>query len=131
MAKGDITLSPKHGLNPSLGLCFFCGKENGTVVIPGKLKGDIEAPRHAVWDMTPCEECKKLMDMGILFIEVKDGEKGARNPYRTGRQWVLKQEAVERLIADEAMRDNIIKHRFAFIEEHDAREIGFPAVEGE
>lgn len=38
MGKG-VTLSKKHGLNPSITVCPICGKETGIALL-GKLKGD-------------------------------------------------------------------------------------------
>ena len=37
--KKDITLSKKHGLNPSMVICPICGKEE-SVAILGYIKGD-------------------------------------------------------------------------------------------
>ena len=39
MSKHSITLSPKHGLNPSITHCECCGKEIGLALF-GKMKGD-------------------------------------------------------------------------------------------
>ena len=87
MAAGDrgIYLSPKHGLNPSLGVCFYCLEDDGTVVLPGRLKGDVEAPRKAVWSMEPCPKCKDLMTQGVLLISTRDGEEGEQGPVPHGR----------------------------------------------
>lgn len=80
--KGSITLSPKHGVNPSLLHCICCGKEYGVALL-GKLKNDTEAPRDSYLGL--CDNCQKVVDAGgIMVIEVKDGEHGD-NPYRTGR----------------------------------------------
>lgn len=40
----SIRLSPKHGLNPSISVCFFCGEDKNEIILPGKLEGDAEAP---------------------------------------------------------------------------------------
>ena len=32
-----VTLSEKHGLNPSISICFFCGGEKNELIIPGRL----------------------------------------------------------------------------------------------
>ena len=42
MTKNSITLSPKHGVNPSVLCCICCGKDYGVAML-GKLKGDKEA----------------------------------------------------------------------------------------
>lgn len=77
-----ITLSPKHGVNPSITHCECCGKEIGIAFL-GKLKGDQEAPKDIAMGL--CDDCQKVIDAGgVMVIEVRDGEKGP-NPYRTGR----------------------------------------------
>ena len=48
MGKG-VTLSKKHGLNPSMVVCPICGKEE-SVAILGYIKGDKEADFNAVFD---------------------------------------------------------------------------------
>jgi len=69
----SIQLSNKYGLNPSLMICFFCNKESSGVALLGN-NGGKEAPRQAIYDMTPCHECKDLMNQGILLISVRNGE---------------------------------------------------------
>ena len=107
---GSIRLSEKHGVNPSMGLCFFCGQENGEIILPGKMKGDVKAPRQAVWNYDPCDECKKLMGMGVMVIEVRAGS-DPENPYRTGRLTVIKVGAAQRIGI------NTEKNRAVFMEE--------------
>lgn len=82
MKDKGITLSPKHGVNPSVLHCICCGKDYGVALI-GKLKGDAEAPRDISQGL--CNDCQGVIDQGgAMIIEVRDGEKGC-NPYRTGR----------------------------------------------
>lgn len=75
MAKGDIRLSKKHGVNPSVTVCAVCGKDLG-VALFGRLKGDVEAPRK-VFDAEPCDDCKTsfekhIADGAFLFFVIKD-----------------------------------------------------------
>ena len=80
--KDSITLSPKHGVNPSLLHCECCGKEIGVALL-GKLKDDAKAPRDIYQGL--CDKCQEVVDQGgVLILEVRDGEEG-NNPYRTGR----------------------------------------------
>lgn len=82
MKEKGITLSEKHGVNPSITHCECCGKETG-IALFGRLKGDQEAPRDVYAGL--CEDCEKVIKQGgVLVIEVRDGEKGP-DPYRTGR----------------------------------------------
>lgn len=48
MGKG-VTLSKKHGLNPSMVVCPICGKAE-SVALLGHIKGDEEADFNAVFD---------------------------------------------------------------------------------
>lgn len=121
MSRG-IRLSEKHGVNPSMGVCFYCGEDDGTIILPGRLKNDVEAPRRAVWSKEPCAKCKELMRQGVMLLEVRDGESG-ENPYRTGRMWVLKDEALRRMVNPEAAEAGI-RHRVMFLEEQTAKMIG-------
>ena len=80
--KDTITLSPKHGVNPSITHCECCGKTIG-VAMMGRLKGDAEAPIDVYLGL--CDDCQKVINQGgVMVIEVRDGEKSP-NPYRTGR----------------------------------------------
>ena len=81
----DIKLSKKHGLNPSLMLCFWCGEAHG-VAICGRLKGDAEAPRQMVVDYEPCESCKQKFDTGVALIEVSEVPGASTQPPITARE---------------------------------------------
>lgn len=72
MSKKDkgIKLSPKYGVNPCIPICCWCGKEKNEIALLGKLKGDAEAPRNAVVDYEPCEECQAKFNLGVVLIEV-------------------------------------------------------------
>lgn len=85
MSKDSITLSPKHGVNPSILHCECCGKEYG-IGLAGRLKGDAEAPKDVMYGF--CDDCQNVIDQGgVMIVEVADGEgkKNPKNPYRTGR----------------------------------------------
>lgn len=150
----SVRLSEKHGLNPSLGLCFYCVTEGTSVLLLGQLPGDKEAPRQAIWDMEPCAKCAGYMKRGVILISVKDdaemvemdrqhaaweakhGHKlHARkpvpgyfipNPYRTGGWWVVTEDYVRRIFDGSA--DNVCKHRFAFITQEAADATGLSAA---
>lgn len=97
MSKDYITLSKKHGVNPSVTRCECCGKDYGVALL-GMLKGDVEAPREIFTGF--CDDCQKVIDQkGLLIIEVRDGETG-NNPYRTGRITGITKEAKERMFKD-------------------------------
>ena len=91
MAKGDIRLSPKHGLNPSMIQCPTCEGDAG-LVMQGYLPDDEEAPKY-ITDWKPCEKClQKYKDEGYVAIVGMDGRKQP-----TGSLVVLKKEAALRM----------------------------------
>ncbi len=113
---GGIRISAKHGVNPAIPVCFFCGKDKNEIVLPGRIGGhqDLEAPKHAVWNKEPCDECKGWMAQGVILISVRDGESGD-NPYRTGRWVVVTDEALKRVIKPGPLLENALKNRMAFM----------------
>jgi len=111
MSRG-ITLSEKHGVNPSLLSCPLCGQDTG-VALCGRMRGDEEAPRH-MRDQEPCTECKEHMDMGFLLIE-HEGD------MITGRRWVITLEAAENIFVDADLSKGA-----AHIDSEAAVKIGLP-----
>jgi hypothetical protein len=77
----NIPLSPKHGLNPTIPVCAWCGEDKNEIALLGKIKGsnDAEAPMHCVLDYEPCEHCKEQWSQGVAVLEVTT--KGV-SPYR-------------------------------------------------
>lgn len=66
-----IPISEKHGVNPGLMICWFCGEASG-VALHGRINmNDPEAPRQMIYDMEPCSKCRDVMKEGIMFVEVK------------------------------------------------------------
>ena len=97
----SVKISPKHGVNPSMGICFFCGEETGEIAILGKLPNDQEAPKYAILNYEPCTKCREQFEQGIAFIGVvdhvdDDRPEIAQNAYPTGSVLVLTRDAVEK-----------------------------------
>ena len=151
----SIQLSPKHGVNPAIPICFWCNEEKNMLYLPGQMKGDIEAPRNSVWDMEPCDNCRDLMDQGIILISVKDGEmekeEEARqrakaeyesrhvasrkksfqyipNPYRTGGWVVMKEDAFTRIFQGDVV-NQILSMRWSFVPDEVWDMVGLPREE--
>lgn len=102
----SIKLSPEHGVNPTIPVCFFCGEEKNEIALLGKIGGrneDLEAPRHMVLDYEPCDKCKEQWSQGVALIEVSttplpDGRPPIQKDlYPTGRMCVIKAEAWSRM----------------------------------
>lgn len=102
MSKG-IKISPKHGLNPTIPVCFWCGKQKNEIALMGRMKGDIEAPKSMVLDYVPCEECQNHMNMGVAILEASDHPNTEGQPpmqkgvYPTSRFVVVTTECADRV----------------------------------
>jgi len=120
-----IKLSPTHGVNPAIPLCFFCNESKNEIILAGRLPGDEQAPQHHVWNMEPCDKCVEYMKQGVIFISVRDDASGS-NPYRTGGWCVMKDEAVARIITDETVRNDVLKRRVSFVPDEVWDAIGLP-----
>ena len=96
----SIRLSKKHGLNPTIPRCFFCGESKNEIVLMGALKGDAEAPKNIIMDYEPCDKCKEKFKKGVLIIEVSQLPNVENQPpiqkdaYPTGRYALLKPESL-------------------------------------
>ena len=127
MSKG-VRLSKEHGVNPTIPICFWCGREKNEVALLGKLPNDEEAPR-SMWifgDYEPCEECRKTREQGVDLIEatlvpalnekqppIMENENGGIYP--TGRHIVFKDHVIREIIeADKA--DILCEKRMGFVD---------------
>jgi hypothetical protein len=50
-----VTVSKKHGVNPSLEVCYWCGEEKNSIILFGRLPDDKEAPRYSCINYDPCQ----------------------------------------------------------------------------
>lgn len=121
----SIKISPKYGVNPTIPVCFWCGKEKNEIALLGRIRrketrktaygttvnhtvdDDMEAPRNMVLDYEPCDACREQFLQGVQVIECDTASPDERMPiskddtgnpvYPTGRFVVLKPEAVKRI----------------------------------
>ena len=107
MSKG-IKISPKHGLNPTIPVCFWCGKQKNEIALMGRMENDIEAPKNMVLDYVPCEECQSHMAMGVAVLEASDHPNTEGQPpmqkgvYPTSRFVVVTTECADKVFSDYA-----------------------------
>lgn len=112
MAKG-IKVSPKHGVNPTIPVCFWCGNEKNEIALLGKLPGDAEAPRAAILNYQPCDDCKAQMSMGYTLVgTVEDPPRPDLPPisaghYPTGNWTVVTEQGLRHIFKPE-VADQII-----------------------
>lgn len=98
-----IKISPKYGLNPTIPVCFWCGKPKNEIALMGRMKDDIEAPKNMVLDYVPCEECQNHMAMGVAILEASDHPNTEGQPpmqkgvYPTSRFVVVTTECADRV----------------------------------
>lgn len=124
----EIQLSPKYGVNPSVGLCWICGNENGTIILPGRLPDDKQAPRSAVWDATPCPACADAMQKGIMLIELSREPKTGEHPGtvpRTGWIAAITEEAFLRCFTGGDFEE-VKKSRLCYVGPGTLAAIGVP-----
>jgi hypothetical protein len=107
--KGSIRVSPKHGVNPSMGVCFWCGEDDGTILLLGRLPEDREAARRTCATLEPCKKCKTNMALGITLAE-------ATGPGEPTGKWLVITEDCARRVFSEPMLSRILKSRKAFVE---------------
>lgn len=90
--KDRILLHPKHGLNPSLDICFVCGEAKGIVLLGAKSKkitGQDDAPRELITSIEPCDACrKKYLNDAVLLVECDE------NNTPSSRFMIMKDEGV-------------------------------------
>lgn len=109
---GSISISDKHGLNPSVDHCRFCGESVG-VALFGKMKNDVEAPRD-VCTGGVCDSCKKVMDAGGIFIFEAEGTE--EDPKRTGRMVAVVPEAIHRMLSEPKLIEKILTAGMVYVE---------------
>lgn len=100
----SIKLSKQHGANPSINICFFCGKDKELVLF-GHMKDDAKAPKRVMLDYIPCKECAEKMKQGVVVIEVTCEADSYRPPIKkdepqawpTGRWCVISAHSASKL----------------------------------
>lgn len=97
MSKG-IKVSEKYGVNPSMSICVIC-REPKEIILFGKLKGDIEAPREILMNIEPCKKCReKYLSKGVLLVENSiDAKQPEIHP--TGRVIVITDDAYKKIFS--------------------------------
>lgn len=122
----SIKMSPKHGVNPTIPQCFWCGKDKNEIALMGKIdREDSEAPRHVIMDYEPCDKCKELFDKGIHVIGVTEKpiiknmfpictSPDGKSLYPTGTMFVSSEDWIRRLLSDpeeKGLLDAVLEHR--------------------
>lgn len=105
--------------------CFICG-EVKELLLDRRLKPSL--PQSAVYNKEPCDKCKKIMKVGILFVGVKNGEyekaEDKNNPYRTGQIIGIKEDAFMQMPINKELKQEIFKKRLCYMEEDVLKQMG-------
>lgn len=131
----SIPISAKHGVNPTIPICFWCGGHKEEVALLGKLPRDKKAPMYTLIDYEPCKKCEEGMSKGITFIEVNKTPVINNQPsiapgmYPTSRIAVIKEESVKAIIQDEDMLNKVISSKKCLIDSESWKGIGLPTEE--
>lgn len=101
-----LILSKKHGVNPTISICFWCKEPEGIALLGNNYKGEdgksAEAPRHMILSYNPCHKCVAIMEQGTVIIEVVEATDDTQPPIQdvggvklvpTGRWLVMQSEA--------------------------------------
>lgn len=118
---GSIRLSPKHGVNPSIPTCFWCGEAMNMLVLFGRLPNDKKAGMHCgAISYEPCEKCKESWSKGIVLIEAGMSPQSENQPemsgaYPTGKWAVMTREAASHIFTPN-VRDEILKQGMCFMD---------------
>ena len=133
----SILLSPKHGVNPTIPCCFFCGKQKNEIVLTGRrskrnergrvVDNDVAMPMSGlVFNREPCDECRKLMELGVILISVDESKSDdLANPYRTGG-WAVVKDVALKSVQPKSLRDYILAKRVAFVPDDAWDKLGLP-----
>jgi hypothetical protein len=127
MAKGDIKLSKKHGLQPVIPLCLYCGEQKDEIRLYGaegdKLAkfmgykdGALPMSMHIPGDLDPCTKCK---DTGNIYIVVVDQATGTIVSAVT-----TKEDQIKKLVTDETIIKDILNKRVVLVDQETALSVG-------
>lgn len=109
-----IKISEQHGLNPTINVCFFCGKDK-EILLLGKLKGDTKAPKRVIANYLPCKDCAEKLSKGRTLIEVTttDNNMPPIQPgmYPTGRWCVINKEVATQLFHDTTDKPMLVEDK--------------------
>jgi hypothetical protein len=147
-----VRVSEKHGVNPTIPLCYFCGKEKGEIALLGKLRGDVEAPRNTVLDMEPCDLCKERRKTHVQLIvlasdqfdEIEDARRrheeyqsrlrpNKRYPFvpqvdRLGHCFWIDRDKIPQMVQPEELANSILSHGWTFAPVEVTEKLGLEEV---
>lgn len=118
-----MRLHPQHGLNPTIPVCWWCGKEKNEVVLLGAAYRG-EAPMRVIVDRNPCPTCEGHMAQGITLIEATNRDE----PEPTGRWCVITEDAARHAFTSDTL-DNVLRVRKAYLDPKAWQKLGISDTE--
>ena len=115
-------------------LCVVCNKEvDGAIVmnriLTKSLANKVEEMHGKVVGLSdkPCPECLEAVGDGVYIIEVDEKQtEDMSNPWRTGKQWGLKKEAIERMFQGHKSLEQTLKKQACFMPIESCDMFGLP-----
>ena len=98
MSNGSILLHREHGLNPTITVCWLCGKDKNEIAFLGTKYKD-KAPMHMCIDKKPCECCQKELEQFVFMIVCTNEQHPDET--RTGELIKIKHEAFSNIFNTE------------------------------
>lgn len=114
------------GFPVQMSQCFWCGEAKNEILIGKRAqKGYKDAPRMAMHNYDPCDQCEQKMEQGIALIEVQETpvfqgqpvlqQRGTASLYPTGNCLIIRPEAIDKIFGEPAA-SNIKQKGKAFID---------------
>ena len=108
----NVRLSKKHGVNPTIPVCAWCGEHKNEIALLGKIdKEDSQAPMSCVLDYNPCDKCAEQWSQGVAILEATTQRPTPYRPpmkqdrstdiYPTMRMVVIKPESASQILGSE------------------------------
>ena len=112
MANKNIRISPKHGVNPTIPICAWCGQKKNEIAMLGKIdREDSEAPKNCILDYVPCDHCAEQWSAGVAILEATTKRPEPYRPpmkqdkgvdiYPTMRMVVIRAESASQIFGQE------------------------------
>lgn len=145
---GGIPISEKHGINPTMGVCFYCNEESGDLGLMGRLPHDEEAPRYTYLSMEPCKKCRERRETHIHLVvvpkecpdEIEDqrrrwAETMSRRPLSQQREFIpnversgytfwIDREKIPQFVHPPELAEKILRAGWTFIPEEACEALG-------
>jgi len=115
---------PELGVALTKKLCVVCNKElDGEIVMNTRLTKSMAEKVEKLHGQVvgfsdkPCPKCLEAVNGdGVYIIEIDEKlTDDPKNPWRTGKQWGVKKEAIEHMLPDDEMRKRTLEKQACFV----------------